>query len=341
MRCVNCGVDITGSKGKGFPSSCPSCGHKTVTRPRESGFADRQIQMAIDRVSAEDTVYFLREHVVWEFLRVLGRRAEPKNVGLKLAGFGVSIVLIIGLMASDQILLGLILTFVVLMVFVVAGAKRYLHGKYPDLMELVDAFEAVNPSPWLIKAGRHMADRDRVEGQPDPVATGRVLVCDHQAYVEFYQANDFEMHAACAVIHGSDRPSGRDRDVVAQLKRMPQADVFLVHDLTPRGLALAGRIRDSSHWFAGRSNVTVRDLGITGNQLDILDGQWRPLANIPGSGDAGMVIEGLPGGLGTELTVFRPHHLLNMTLLCIDQRRPFHEVDRRRAGDDGAVAGGG
>lgn len=341
MRCVNCGTDIKGSRGKGFPSSCPSCGHKTVTRPRESGFADRQIQMAIDRVSAEGTAYFLREHVVWELLRVLGRRAEPKNVRLKLAGLGVSIVLIIGLIASDLIFLGLILMFAVLMVFVVAGVKRYLHGKNPDLMELVDAFEAVNPSPRLIKADRHTADRDRVEGQPDPVTTGRVLVCDRQPYVNFYQANDFEMHAACAVVHGSDRPSGRDRDVVAQLKRMPRADIFLVHDLTPRGLALAGRVRESSHWFAGCSNVTVCDLGITGNQLDILDGQWLPLTGIPGSGDAGMIIKGLPGGLGAELAVFRPQRLLNMTWQCIDQRRPFHEVDPRRAGDDGATGGGG
>lgn len=343
MRCVNCGTNITGGKKKGFPSHCPGCGHKTVTRPRESGFADRQVQMAIDRVSVDGMVYFLREHVAWELLRMLRHRRLNKRwigIGILLAAAVAATVV-----AVSGVSRGIVISTGILMVAIVL-AFTLRSGKYPNVLDLVDEFLTVNPSPRQIRTGGHIGrgvnGEDSAGDQPDPVATGRVLVCDRRDYADFYRANNFEMQAACAVVHGGNRPSGGDAETVARLKNAAGVEVFLVHDLTPGGQAMAENIRESSHWFAGRTNVTIHDLGINGDQIDMLDKQWRPLDTIPGGGGEGMRIQGLPRGQGAELAVFRPQRLLKMTWACVEQQQPFHKVDPRRAGtDDGAAGGGG
>lgn len=342
MFCVNCGADIVGGGPFPFPKNCPACGHKTVTRPKLSGLADRQIKLAFDRVSAEGKVHFLRDHVAWELMRVLGRRATLWRTLSVSAAAGVAFGIGITLLVTGHTLIGMsgLLGAVIILLF--SSLRSLNRLDYNGLLELVDEFETVNPAPLMIKPDCEYADGGDVGGQPDPLATGRLLVCDRQLYVDFFRANDFEMHAACAVVLGAARPSEEGRKIIAHMKRMSDVKVFLVHDFTPNGVALADRVRESSRWFAGCANVTVHDLGIIDAQQDMLGAQLRPLTSIPQSGDVGIPIMAfLRGGLGSELSVFRPQRLLNMTWQSIEQCRPFHEVDPRKARDDGWVGGGG
>jgi DNA-directed RNA polymerase subunit RPC12/RpoP len=340
MRCVKCDANITGKKGTGFPAHCPACGHQVVTRPRVSGLADRQIQIAIDRVSADGSVFFLREHAGYELQRM--RRRSRKNVGwltIGLLGLGS---LAVALAAWP--FFGIVAPIVIVLGWIVWAIVR-MRSDEPDFPNLVDAFEAVNPSPCRIKTeGYDPGERRPVDGEPDPTATGRVLICDRQAYVDFYLINEFDIRAACAVVCGRDRPSERDREVIARLKRMPDVQAFLVHDLTPHGLAMERNIRESSRWFGGRRNLGTYDLGLGADQAALLNNQLRSLSDIPGSGEGRLSAKGVPAGKGAELTIFRPARLLNMTLHCIERRKPFHEVDKRPAGDgggDGGAMGGG
>ncbi len=70
----------------------------------------------------------------------------------------------------------------------------------------------------------------------DDVVHDRVLVCQRPDHAAFYRENGFGLTAACHVACPADPAASRDA-LVDAVRAHKAPDVFLVHDLTPAGLA--------------------------------------------------------------------------------------------------------
>ncbi|MBB5939724.1 hypothetical protein [Streptomyces zagrosensis] len=96
--------------------------------------------------------------------------------------------------------------------------------------------------------------------EPDVYDYGlpRLLICQDRSIARMLLANHVHLEAACPILAAEDGQP-LDARLVAGLERAQGATVYVLHDASPTGLALPGRIRDG---FGPVPGVRVASLGL-------------------------------------------------------------------------------
>ncbi len=150
----------------------------------------------------------------------------------------------------------------------------------------------------------------------------RVIVCDAPQIAQFLIANNFYFEHNCAILSIDRYPQSIFSVVMEMLRRNPDLIVYAFHSATPRGVALAHKLRTSDRWFAN-SDVYIRDLGLLPQH--IFSSRNMFILNSPKSAAAAQKIpaavrenlsineiEWLEAGNYVELESFSPRRLLRV-----------------------------
>ncbi|MGW1466059.1 hypothetical protein ACWCPT_17155 [Streptomyces sp. NPDC002308] len=114
--------------------------------------------------------------------------------------------------------------------------------------------------PGLLPPPPEDAPAPRRESEPDLHDYGlpRLLVCQDRAIARMLLANHVHLEAACPVLGVADALPF-DVRLTTALERADGATVYVLHDASPRGIALRGRVRASLGPVPG---VQVSSLGL-------------------------------------------------------------------------------
>lgn len=327
MRCVICGEDAKKKDRDANRGACPKCSHPFVADPGD-GFTDVAIATAVTSVGGDGQFHFLTEHLAYELRRRLARKRRRGSVwvaGMVVLPLGL---LLVGVHWNVGALkgIGAVATFFGTFVALAFAAKSKATSKLSDLARRW--LEVNRPANWIEGRRPNLKPRAAPDAvrHPAPGADlgaasfDRLLVVDRDEYVDFFLANNFHFHYSCPVLSLEKHPVDVFPDMMRRLLTNPKLQVFALHDATPRGLTLAGSLKRSPEWFAGRP-VTIIDLGLCGEQRSMFERVLRPLADF--SPDRGTV-PGLPPGMGVEVTVMRPEALLRASARGLEELKPFH-----------------
>ena len=315
MRCAACGKD-TKPLGKGRPAKiCRHCNHPFALNPKVDGVADMFVKRAMDAVTAKGEHRYLPEQLTYEIER---RLAVPSLLAFRAPWRPTSIVAVI--------------VVVVVMLGVAAIAifnKVRPPPKVPrkkatnvDIPRILQRYGKLNPPTHLISPKD--AAVAEVPSPLDGVVHDRLLVCERADFAAFYLANEFHLQNACHVISAVGDTVAREA-LVSALRERAAPEIFVVHDLTPRGLGFAESIDHGRDWFAGHAGAKVVDLGLSGGQARALRTWARPLTAAERIAGA-PAIPDLAPDKGLDLAVYRPKQLLEMTRRGMDGRTSFTKL---------------
>ncbi|MFI8185488.1 hypothetical protein ACIF70_33920 [Actinacidiphila glaucinigra] len=166
--------------------------------------------------------------------------------------------------------------------------------------------------------------------EPDLHAYGlpRLLVCQDRSIARMLLANHVHLEAACPVLDAEgDLPL--DPRLVAALERAGDATVHVLHDASPSGIALPGRIREA----LGAARVRVEPLGLVprhAEALHLVSGRGPrpvpPLVPLP-QGLRPREARWLAAGRFAEVAAVPPARLLRAVLrIARGPRPPRHSV---------------
>ncbi len=322
MRCVACEKD-TKPAGKGRPASkCGHCGHLFALNPKVDGIADMVVKKLIDGVTAKGEHRYLQAQLEHELEGRLTKRSK---------GFFIFLLVAVAVAAGAAFFL---LHAVVGLLVGAAGyfaASRWHRkpraqstAKRDEAVRLLQRYDQLNPPNQRVDTAAAVPALG-----PDDVVHDRVLVCQRPDHAAFYRENGFALTAACHVACPADPAASREA-LVAAVRTRTAPGVFLVHDLTPAGLAFAEALTADPEWFADHPGARRVDLGLTTAHGEALSDLARPLASDEGTG----AIAGLPEGTGLRLTLFRPKVLLELTRKAMEDEAAFVLPSKR----DGAGA---
>jgi len=85
-------------------------------------------------------------------------------------------------------------------------------------------------------------------------ALPRLLICQDRAIAQMLLANHVHLEAACPVLSAED-DLPLDSRLVAGLERAGGATVHVLHDASPAGIALPGRVREALRQVSARARV--------------------------------------------------------------------------------------
>jgi hypothetical protein len=264
MKCIDCGTESS-KKDRGIGGGrCNACHHPFVTEPLEDGLTDMAIKSAVDKVSANGTLYFSKDQLRYQLQRKLNKKIKACGIGL-----WVLLVIFITLLVCAVLLRGAFVTLTLISaasLVVPLVLKSKLNGHISKLPALVDKWLTVNPNEKLLTAEKTQADLASVStANLDNISFDRVLICERDETVDFFLSNLFHFHYSCPVLGGSGYPKGIYEDMLRRLKQNPNVSVYLLHDHSPAGIAFARRIKTDPKWFGGQRYKIV-DLGLNAEQ---------------------------------------------------------------------------
>ncbi|MFE6286175.1 hypothetical protein [Streptomyces sp. NPDC057877] len=162
--------------------------------------------------------------------------------------------------------------------------------------------------------------------EPDLYAYGlpRLLVCQDRSIAHMLLANHVHVEAACPVLSAEDELP-LDARTVAALERAEGATVHVLHDASPAGIALPGRVRAVLGPVPG---VRVASLGLVPRHARTLrlvsgrrPGPLPPLGPLP-PGLRPAEVQWLAAGRFTEVAALPPARLLRAVLRLTRGARP-------------------
>ena len=339
MRCVACEKD-TKPLGKGTPPTwCGHCGHAFALNRQFDGVADIFVKRAVDAVTANGEHRYLPEQLSYEIER---RLATPSPLR-RAVGW---IVLAVAVVAAFEFVHFWVAIFVAVfgIKFLPRLVKKLPGPKVPrkdtakvDVAQILKRYGQVNPSPHRISPDE--TAEHETSTALDGVIHDRLLVCERADFAAFYLANEFHLQNACHVMSGAGDTVAR-KALVSALREPAAPEIFVVHDLTPRGLGFAESIDHGRDWFAGHAGAKVVDLGLSGGQARALRTWARPLTaaeRVPGA----PAIPDLAPDTGLDLAFYRPKQLLEITRRAMDGRTSFTELAADVGSDFRFDVGGG
>ncbi|MFJ6087099.1 hypothetical protein ACIQI8_37515 [Streptomyces sp. NPDC092369] len=179
-----------------------------------------------------------------------------------------------------------------------APVRRIPHSPAPPLRlsrftEVLHGAEWAAGLPGLLPAP--MSGVPTIGGparEPDlyDYALPRLLICQDRAIAQMLLANHVHLEAACPILSAED-DLPLDPRLVTALERAEGATVHVLHDASPAGIALPGRVREESGQVASRAR------GRSGPGLaPVGDGPGPEFA--PVRAELGGVPAGVPQDLG-------------------------------------------
>ncbi|MGW1214256.1 hypothetical protein ACWD5F_31995 [Streptomyces sp. NPDC002499] len=154
-------------------------------------------------------------------------------------------------------------------------------------------------------------------------ALPRLLVCQDRAIAHMLLANHVHLEAACPVLSAED-DLPLDPRLVTALERAEGATVHVLHDASPAGIALPGRLREE----AGSASVRVVSLGLVprhAQTLRLVTGRRPrpvpPLGPLP-PGLRPAEVDWLAAGRFAEVAAVPPAKLLRAVLRLTRGPRP-------------------
>jgi DNA-directed RNA polymerase subunit RPC12/RpoP len=324
LRCVGCKGKVKGKNLDSLKDSggrCPHCGHRFVADPAKDGIGDVAVAKAVERVSAEGKVRFLPEHLGYELQRrVSARRAR----GRAFLAVGAVLALVVLFLALKKMIIVAFVVAIVAFGLLAAGLAR---RRQRDMVSLAARFLAVNPSPHAVPPTTELVEAARARWTPGLAVARRIVVCQHTRHAEFLVANDFALQFVCPVLG----PGGSLIDLYPGLaERLAQsaAEVFVLHDFTPEGVAFARTMRELPQWLGRASADKLCFVGLAARHLPYLRPMLRPLA-ADASRQGALFRHGV-----TELTAVRPALLISALGRSLEDRQPLRLERERDETDD-------
>ena len=333
MRCVACEGD-TKPLGKGRPAAkCGQCGHLFALNPKVDGMADMAVKLAIDSVTANGEHCYLPAQLNYEMERRLARPGRIRWI-IALGIVAVVAILLFFIWNIAAAIVSAIIGFVLVAKFIdKIPAKQQLRTDLTkvNVPRILQRYAQLNPPTHVISP--EAADEAEPSAALGEVVHDRLLICERRDHAIFYRANGFDLRNACHVVSPEDPPE-LWQPMLAAVRGRAALQVFLVHDLTPRGLEFARSVAADPEWFGGHDGPRVVDLGLIGEHAAALGLFQRPLmADERLAGQP--AIADLAPDRGIDLAVLRPKRLLELTERGIEEGRRFE----LQGGSDAGVGG--
>lgn len=275
MRCIRCEADCR------YPQRangrCPTCDGEFAFEPRNGApITDAGFKAAIDWVSSQGTVRFLPDHVYFEVARRKRKRHTARNV---MYGFGAIGVLVA--LANPA--------FGVAMAMTCFGAGSL---QWPSSViqlsrvafdDLWRRWVAVHGAPPGLIVRKERAAAGPYRGHTDipSYSFDRAVVCDRAETVDVLLANNFHFENNCAVLSADGYPPHAFDLVRQMLANNPRLVVYVLHDASYAGCALAHRLASDPTWFRGRARVV--EVGLRPAHARPLRGIWQVAEAAPAS----------------------------------------------------------
>jgi hypothetical protein len=260
MKCSHCGNDA--KKTERADGKCPKCHRPFVFDPaNRDPLTDMGFQHAIDHVSSNGTVFFAERHLLRHLARVLGK-GEARNQRAAALVFGGVVVLITFMMGIGiHILLLAVAAAELALVAVIYGLIQ--DGPAADyvVQNLYTRWKKVNGDPAKLALPPPAAPARKLS-HDELVAYSfdRAVICDQRDIVDVLLANRFHFENNCAVLSADGHPAAAFETVRKMLRNNPRIEVFVLHDASPDGCALAWKLRNDPAWFQGIGRVV--DVGL-------------------------------------------------------------------------------
>ncbi|MFT5173949.1 MAG: hypothetical protein ACI8W7_002135 [Gammaproteobacteria bacterium] len=286
---------------------------------------------ARERVSAAGTKAYLPEQFIYEMLRRRKGSASKFAAGGKLWVFiaGAVAAVILRQYAPTWLVVSACVLMLLAWLLVVFRTKP----SRAKISALVQKFETHNPSERRVPASAAIAQTMQELRFADlPAAYGAVLICEHQRMVDFFCANQFYLHHACAVIGAKAYGLDFYPDLAVQLRERRDLKIFVLHDYSPHGVRFAQIIADNPPWLGYHEALEVLDIGLVEKQVSTIAAEMRPLAEFttakwqaPGRDNR---------SVGLELSSIRAQELLMMVGVAVDEGRPMTRLEKTSSSSD-------
>jgi hypothetical protein len=270
MKCIYCQTDS--KKRERDEGKCPKCHARFAFDPSTGDpFSDLAFKNMIDRVSANGTVRWGRDHLYYELCRGAIRKRRASAIGgYFFAAFG-------GVFASAVMhsLAGLGLG-------VLIGAVNWSRARSPFVPLPTATFDTLFTRWQHAHPGKYgLIERPPEQRLPPQLSEedmlhysfDRAVICDRSSTVDLLLANNFHFENNCAVLGVKGYPKATFGLVRKMLRRNPRLQVFVLHDATEEGCNLARRLAADPTWFHRIGRVI--DVGIRPHHAAAFKGAFR------------------------------------------------------------------
>lgn len=278
MKCIRCEKDCKLNERR--DGRCPHCGGKFALEPRSGDkLSDGFFQSAVKAVSSDGQVRWHLENLYYEVCR---RKQAPGCAGYDRG----CLALVVLFMVGGHLLEG------IAEVLVLGGGAAVIAAVTRSLSDTVYrprlfSRETFN-SEWSRWAETHgtpasmirpavtvgIEARQAVESDLADYSFDRAVICDRPETVDLLVANNFHFENNCAVLSADGYPQQAFAAVRKMLRHNPRLKVWVLHDATPSGCALAHQLQADPEWFS--EGTVVIDAGLRPAQAKPLEKLWEP-----------------------------------------------------------------
>lgn len=265
MKCIHCENDCKYSERT--DGRCPKCRKAFAFEPQTgSKVTDMAFKHAIDVVSANGTVRFLPEHVRYEL-----QRRKVRDHGASKVSFSLSAGAAVVGIAAGGLPAGVCAVIFGLFGLMVWPRKHLRADSFYGLWDTWCATHGV-PANVIVKKETKALEPYRGQAEMEQYSFDRAVICDRPETVDLLLANNFHFENNCAVLAVGGYPPRAFDTVKAMLRQNPKLTVYVLHDATTEGCALAHKLASSPEWFKDRSRVV--EVGIRPSHSERLRGLW-------------------------------------------------------------------
>ncbi len=246
MKCPKCSYN---QKVK-FGLTCGSCKYKFAFNPKEKPYlSDGKFNAILRKASADGSQYFTLNQLYFAYCRFMAKKTKSL-LGCSTVAMVISIILAGIYLATDAGVafgFGVFSGFVALVTFL-----AWLSSRKPHLKTAED-FKKGALQRWEKLRGplEKLVREPRLHQPPDngqfsdlyDYGVSRLLIVQHDILVDLFVLNRWHVAQQALVIAESGYPTYL-RDLAKEaLARQPDLPIFLLHDASPEGLGMMGRVQ--------------------------------------------------------------------------------------------------
>ena len=331
MKCIRCNHDS--KKIERVGGNCPNCKQAFAFEPTIGDtFTDQKFATALDRVSSGGTVRFTVNHLYFELARSTRSSAglftpgQGRTEQQVFAAIAIVFALDVGLavalaMASVALVIPFLLhTIYLLYKLASVQSSRSTKINLGDANAMLAKWTRAHGSPKGLVVRRDAPQTRTLPPDLGHYSFDRAVITDTSETVAMLVANNFHFENNCAILAANGYPEGIFKTVLAMLRNNPRLRVYVLHDVSVRGLTLANELRQSPHWFHG-TGATVIDVGLHGSHVEAFRGCWEPahgaldLSQVPAEWHSWLLQFTLP------LAVVRPEQTIKRLFRAMTQEQ--------------------
>jgi hypothetical protein len=267
VKCIHCQTDS--KKKDRADGCCPSCKHRFCFDPAAGDkLTDAGFLVLIERVSSNGTVRFTARNLYYEVVRRVQRRSKSAPW---VAAIFMGVLALLGALVWPGFLLPAIGCLILL---IHLRPPKVASMSYDAFYALLDSWNKTHGAP----PGLIVRKEQRGEVRPLPsdiqhYSFDRAVVTDRPDTVDLLLANNFHFENNCAILTMGGYPQSAFGVVRDMLKNNPKLSVYVVHDASSAGCAMARRLASES-WFQPTARIV--DVGLTPAQARLFKGCWQP-----------------------------------------------------------------